>query len=125
VGFEPLPGEPDYMYNAGAWEIPGKDTIVVGFTQEPASLYTLVEQAFVAVLANGLTSSYHYGVTWLNYDYNPNTLSELPILENNDVEVSAGEMVADATGTNVELAAGVVVKDATGAEANTQTAPLR
>ena len=43
TGFDPTPGEEYYTYNVQDWEIPGKDTIVIGFTQEPASLYTLVQ----------------------------------------------------------------------------------
>ena len=38
AGFAPTPGQEYYMYNVGEWERPGQDTIIVGFTQEPASL---------------------------------------------------------------------------------------
>ena len=48
VNFAPIPGEEYYTYNADEWEIPGRDTIVIGFTQEPASLFRLVEDAMVA-----------------------------------------------------------------------------
>ena len=53
VGFDPTPGEEYYTYNVEDWEIPGKDTIVLGFTQEPASLFTLVEIGFVALSIAG------------------------------------------------------------------------
>jgi ABC-type transport system substrate-binding protein len=36
--FEPKPGYSYYMYNAHLWEKEGDNTIVLGFTQEPASL---------------------------------------------------------------------------------------
>ncbi len=48
TGFEPAAGEPFASYNVHEWEIPGQDTIVMGYTQEPASLFQLVEDAFVA-----------------------------------------------------------------------------
>jgi len=50
VNFAPVPGELYYVYNVDKWENPGKDTIVIGFTQEPASLFKLVEDAFVAAV---------------------------------------------------------------------------
>ena len=105
------------MYNAGDWEKTGSDTIILGFTQEPASLYTLVENAFVAVAADyflrpGFTTS-------LNYDYAPVYLKQLPTLEsgattNNDVEVKDGDKVVDADGNVIDLAAGVMIKNAAG-----------
>ncbi|MBK8422149.1 ABC transporter substrate-binding protein [Candidatus Villigracilis saccharophilus] len=117
AGFAPTPGQEYYMYNAGDWERPGQDTIILGFTQEPASLYTLVESAFVAVAADyflrpGFTTS-------LNYDYAPVYLKSLPTLEsgattNNDVEVAEGAKVVDADGNVVDLAAGVKVINAAG-----------
>jgi len=118
VGFAPTPGEEYYNYNSGDWEIPGRDTFVLGLTQEPASLFKQVEDAWVAhivLFAIGAERSY----TSLNYDFQPLWLTEIPTIEagkavNNDVEVSEGEMVVDANGDVVALAAGVTVKDKDG-----------
>jgi ABC-type transport system substrate-binding protein len=119
TGFAPAPGEEYYTYNVQDWEIPGQNTIVLGFTQEPASLHTLVESAYVAALAGGLMGFRSY--TSLNYDYQPYWLTELPTLEsgkaqNNDVDVKEGDMVQNAAGDVVELKAGEMIIDATGAE---------
>ncbi len=116
-GFAPTPGQEYYLYNVGEWEVPGRDTIVLGFTQEPASLFTLVEDAFVANLA-----AYMYlpgSITTLDYQFQPVYITEMPTLEsglskNNDVEVKAGDKVVDANGDVVELAAGMKVINAAG-----------
>jgi ABC-type transport system substrate-binding protein len=125
TGFAPTPGEEYYNYNVDEWAIPGKDTLVIGFTQEPASLFGLVESAFVANLAIHLID---FGLdqnnrtyTTLNYDYQPVLVKQMSTIENglatnDDVEVTAGALVIDALGNPVELAAGVMVKDSTGAE---------
>lgn len=118
VGFQPTPGEEYYTWNVQDWEIPGKDTIVLGTPQEPASLYTLVESGYSAVIASQLMGFRSY--TSLNYDYQPETLVEMPSLENgdalnNDVDVKEGDMVYDAAGNVTKLAAGVKVVDSTGA----------
>jgi ABC-type transport system substrate-binding protein len=117
TGFEPHPGQPFVNYNSYEWAIPGRDTIVYGFTQEPASLFTLVESAQVAVVANGFIQGYAY--TSLDYDFQPAMQTPLSTIENNlatndTVEVSEGDMVWDASGTPVELAPGVSVVDADG-----------
>jgi ABC-type transport system substrate-binding protein len=127
VGFNPEPGESYYNYNAYEWEIPGEDTIVIGFTQEPASLFTLVESAFVAVLPNVLLDSVPQ--TRNNFTFDNFLMKELPTLEsglatNLEVEVKEGDMVWDATGNPVPLAAGVKVMDSTGAEVEFTGAPI-
>ncbi len=116
-GFEPAPGQQWVTYNAHEWAIPGKDTIVYGFTQEPASMFTLVESGKSAVVANSLVQ----GLAWtsLNYEFAPSALKQLPTLEsglstNNDVEVKEGDKVADANGNIAELAAGMTLKTADG-----------
>ncbi len=116
-GFAPLPGQEYYNYNVYDWEKPGADTIVLGFTQEPASLFVLVEDAFVAHIAYQLVRPAQ--TTSLNYDFQPVLVKSLPTIENggttnNDVEVSEGAMVVDADGNVVELAAGVSVINAAG-----------
>ncbi len=129
VGFAPAPGEQYYNYNVEEWEIPGKDTFVLGFTQEPASMYTLVESAWVAVLAANLTG-FARGATSLNYDFQPYWQTELSTLEsglakNSEVEVKEGDTVQDASGSVVPLAAGIKVIDSTGAEVEFTGSPIK
>ena len=119
AGFAPTPGESYYNYNVADWEIPGVDTLVVGFTQEPASLFTTVEDAFVANLAYLFIRPAQ--ATSLNYDYQAVLVKQLPTIENggttnNDVEVKEGDKVVDANGDVVDLAAGVKIKNAAGEE---------
>jgi len=120
TGFAPGPGEPFPSYNVHEWEIPGVDTLVFGYTQEPASLFGLVEDAFVSANASSLIEG-----RWqqsLNYEFNANLYStEKPTLDNggavlSTVDVAAGTMVVDVNGDPVELAAGVTVKGADGNE---------
>jgi ABC-type transport system substrate-binding protein len=118
-GFKPVTGEEYYTYNAGDWALPGSDTVVLGLTQEPATLY-FVEDAAVAhqvLMALGANSSKQS--TTLEYNFQPYHLTELPTLEsgratNADVEVKEGDKVLDADGNVVELAAGVKVRNSAG-----------
>lgn len=117
TGFAPTPGEPYYTYNVYDWELAGSDTIVMGFPQEPASLFVLVEDAYVANVAYSLIRP--FATTSLNYEYQAALVKELPTIENggttnNDVEVSEGTKVVDANGDAVDLAAGVSLRDAAG-----------
>jgi ABC-type transport system substrate-binding protein len=117
TGYNPRPGEPYYTYNVYDWEIPGSDTIVMGFPQEPASLFVLVEDAFVANVAYTLIRPNL--ITWLDYTAAAALIKELPTIEsgltlNNDVEVSEGTKIVDANGDVVELAPGVSVRNAAG-----------
>jgi ABC-type transport system substrate-binding protein len=119
TGFAPTPGEPYYTYNVADWEIPGQDTIIFGFTQEPASLFTLVEDAYVSSLAYSLIRPRQD--TSLNYDFQAVMVKQLPTVENggttnDDVEVKEGDKVVDANGDVVDLAAGVKIKNAAGEE---------
>lgn len=120
TGFAPGPGEAISSYNAHEWQIPGQDTIVLGYSQEPASLFCLVENAFVAV--NACSLIYGRWESSLNYTFAANTyLIELPTLENGGavletVEVSEGTKVVDVNGDVGELAAGMTVKNAEGNE---------
>jgi ABC-type transport system substrate-binding protein len=126
-GFAPNPGQQFVTYNIAEWEISGRDTIVYGFTQEPASLFGLVESGQTAVLAASLI--YDFAWTSLDYDFQPKALQQLPTLENglasnNDVEVSAGDKVADANGEIAELASGMQVKNAAGEVVEFTGAPV-
>jgi ABC-type transport system substrate-binding protein len=116
-GFAPASGQGFVSYNVAEWEMPGRDTIVYGFTQEPASLFGLVESGQTAVLAASMI--YDFAWTSLNYDFQPKALKELPTLEsglasNNDVEVKEGDQVVNANGDIVELTSGVKVKNSAG-----------
>jgi ABC-type transport system substrate-binding protein len=118
-GFAPTPGQEYWNYNVDQWEKAGSDTIVLGWTQEPASLFTLVEDAFVAQLAYSMMRPFQE--THLNYDFKASLVKDLPTIENggtanNDVEVKEGDKVVDANGDVVDLAAGVKIKNAAGEE---------
>jgi ABC-type transport system substrate-binding protein len=116
--YQPGPGESYPTYNAQDWEIPGKDTIILAFTQEPATLFTLIESAYVASLANYLVAGQPYSS--LNYEYSANHFfEELPTIDNggavlNEVEPAAGDMIADADGNIVEAAEGIMVRNSAG-----------
>jgi ABC-type transport system substrate-binding protein len=117
TGFAPAPGQEYYNYNVQEWAKAGSDTVILGFTQEPASLFTLVEDAFVANIAYQIARPSQE--THLNYDFKASLVKELPTLENggttnNDVEVSEGTKVVDADGNVVDLAPGVFVNNAAG-----------
>lgn len=117
TGFAPTPGQEYYNYNVQEWAKTGSDTVVLGFTQEPASLFTLVEDAFVANIAYQIARPAQE--THLNYDFKATLVKDLPTIENggttnNDVEVSEGAKVVDADGNVVDLAAGMFVLNAAG-----------
>jgi ABC-type transport system substrate-binding protein len=119
TGFAPAAGEPyAAYYNIHELAIPGQDTIVMGFTQEPASLWTFVESAFVANAAYSLIGG--RTLSSLNYEWDVNLYAEqLPTLENGDavlesVDVADGDVIVDANGELTELAAGVSIKDGEG-----------
>lgn len=97
----------------------GGDTIVIGMTQEPDSMWSLVS----SMAAQRLVDRAAVGVLYsqYNYDFQPGLQGELSTLEsglatNEAVEVTAGDLVYDATGAPVELAAGVKVFDSEGNE---------
>jgi len=77
----PAPDPTEYASaNAAKWTLKdGGDTIVYGLSQEPASMFTLVEQAAaeaqVAQMAIGV------GNTQFNYDYQPVLQKELSTLD--------------------------------------------
>lgn len=97
----------------------GSDTVIIGFSQEPASMFTLVESAAVqrqaADLGIGVVS------TQWDYDYQPALQDPLSNVEsglakNGEVEVKAGDTVYSSSGEAVKLEKDVKVFDATGAE---------
>jgi ABC-type transport system substrate-binding protein len=96
--------------SAANWKLTdGGDTIVVGFSQEPASMHTLVESA--AVQAQVAQMAIGVGNTQYSYDYQPVLQSELSTIEaglatNEMVPVKPGDMVYNADGEPEALAEG-------------------
>jgi ABC-type transport system substrate-binding protein len=96
--------------SASKWTLAdGGDTIVIGMSQEPSSMFTLVEsmavQAQIAQMAN------QEGNSQFNYDYQPVMQDGFPTIEsglakNEMVPVKPGDMVYNADGESEELAAG-------------------
>lgn len=99
--------------SAANWSlVDGGDTIVIGFSQEPASLWSLVESA--AVMAQIAQMGVGIGNTQYSYDYQAVLQRELSTIEaglatNEMVTVAAGDTVYNAAGDPEELAAGTVV----------------
>jgi ABC-type transport system substrate-binding protein len=106
--------------SAANWKLKsGGDTIVIGFSQEPASMFSLVEQAAVqrqvADLGIGVLD------TQWDYDFQPALHNPLSTIENglakNEViEVKAGDTVYNTSGKPVKLEQGVKLFDADGKE---------
>jgi ABC-type transport system substrate-binding protein len=116
--------------SAADWSLAdGGTTAIIGFSQEPATMFTLVESAAVqrqaADLGIGVVN------TQWDYDYQPALQDPLSTIEsglavNGVVDVKAGDMVYDSSGAPVELAAGVKVFDAEGNEVEYDgTSPLQ
>jgi ABC-type transport system substrate-binding protein len=117
-GFAPTSGEEYYTYNAGEWALPGTDTIVLGLTQEPATLY-FVEDAFVAHVVLTLLGANGKQNTTLGFDFQPYHLTEMPTLEsgrsvNAEVEVNEGDKVVDADGNVSEVTTGTKLRNTAG-----------
>lgn len=115
-GFKPDPTE-YYTANVDEWTVTDGDTIVLGFTQEPATMWTLIESAAVQRTAVNLISI--AASTQYSYDYQATGLKELPTVEsgaakNEDVEVKEGDTVWSTAGEAVPLAAGVEIVNAAG-----------
>lgn len=124
------PDPTDYVTaNAGDWQLQGGgSSVVMGFTQEPASLFTLVEDAAVAAMAKDLITA--RTATTYGYDYQPVMLKRLPTIENGgatnmDVDVKAGDKVWSTEGKAVPLAPGVEVVNTTGETVKYTGAPLK
>ncbi len=133
TGLSIAPGDQDYYtYNPEDWSIAGKDTIVLGFTQEPSTLFQPVVDAYVAKAAGILVSGLAY--TSQNFDFQAREQKALSTIEaglaqNNDVDVKAGDKVADANGNIITLDAAASpaqeVLDSTGAKVTFTGAPLK
>ncbi len=97
----------------------GGDTIVIGMTQEPDSMLSLVSSMAAQRLVDRPAKG--TGVTTYDYDYQATLQDGLSTLEsglatNSTVQVKAGDMVYNASGDTVELAAGETLIDAAGNE---------
>jgi ABC-type transport system substrate-binding protein len=125
----PDPDATEYTtWNLNEWTLAdGGDTIVIGMTQEPDSMWSPVSSMAASRLvrmATGDTGGGGGGRTYLqrNYDFQPWFFQEqLSTLEaglatNSDVEVAAGDMVYSLDGEPVTLEAGVTVFDNTATE---------
>ena len=103
-----------YTASADQWELPGKDTVVIALTQEPASMYTAAESAAVQRIAARLV----FGVSYTQYDYSyqPVTYADdkLPTIENggtkkNDGELKDGMRIVAADGSVYDFKGGKLV----------------
>lgn len=119
VNIAPDPTTSSQYYNIAEWELAdGGDTVILGFTQEPASLFLPVESAAVANDAAALMMVRL--VNSLSYDYQPIALEELPTIENGGttdevVTVEEGDTVwLVGLGERVELEPGMEVLNADG-----------
>jgi ABC-type transport system substrate-binding protein len=112
-----------YSASADKWE--GKDTAVLAFTQEPASMFSLVESA--AVQRTVAQMVFGAGVTAYDYAYQTTDLEgdAFPTIENggatnNEVELKDGDKFVAADGNVYQLKDGKVVdlegKDVEGAK---------
>ncbi len=96
--------------SAAEWTLTdGGDTILVGFSQEPASMFTLVESA--AVQAQIAQMGIGVGNTQYSYDYQAVLQAEMSTIEsglatNDIVAVEPGDTVYNADGEPEELQAG-------------------
>ena len=80
-GFAPTEGEEYFTYNTGEWALPGSDTVVLGFTQEPATLYWVEDAAVAHNVLTMLGANSSKKQTTLNWDFQPYQLVENPTLE--------------------------------------------
>ncbi len=104
--------------NLHEWKLAdGGDTIVIGMTQEPDSMLSLVSSMAAQRLVDRPAKGVVYST--YDYDYQPVLQDGLSTLEsglatNTPVEVKAGDMVYSADGETVALEKGVNVIDADG-----------
>lgn len=124
--FKPSPTE-YYPWNAYQWSrTDGGDTLVLAESQEPATMWTLIESSASQRIPAWLVQEQSY--SQVDYDYQPRLLKQLSTVESglakiNEVDVKEGDPVVDSSGTPTDadgnlltLKAGVKVKDASGAE---------
>ncbi len=72
----PDPGEV-FTWNAAQWRIPGQDTLIIGERSEPASLFTLAENAYVTQALSALITG--LDAVQRGYAYEPLMLVARPV----------------------------------------------
>ncbi len=114
--FKPDVSESSYVVNIDEWRLTnGGDTVVIGFSQEPSTLFAVAESSSVTQIVVDLLSV--RAATGRGYDYQPVALTRLPTLENGGatmemVEVTAGDIVWTAKGERAPLEPGTQIIDA-------------
>lgn len=121
------PGPTEYhTWNAYEWErTDGGDHLVIAESQEPSSMYSVVESAAVQRVVAWLV--YENAYSQVNYDFQPRQAElstvESGLAKNNDVDVKEGDPVVDSSGTPTDadgnlltLKAGLKIKTADGKE---------
>jgi ABC-type transport system substrate-binding protein len=117
LNYQPDPTE-YHTENIDEWELAdGGDTVIIGMTQEPESLFTVVH-SFAAAAQLADLVNFSEGSTY-NYDYQAEALTQLPTLENggavlSEVEVSEGDLVLDINSETRELEAGMEIRNTDG-----------
>ncbi|MEZ4681230.1 MAG: ABC transporter substrate-binding protein [Caldilineaceae bacterium] len=109
LNFRPDPTEKS---SANSWEwalADGGDTVVAGFSQEPATMFTLIASASVQVQIAQMAKGNFW--TQYNYDFQPLLQDPLSTLEsglatNTMVEVTVGDTIYNAAGQPEILQAG-------------------
>jgi ABC-type transport system substrate-binding protein len=119
TGFAPSAGESLYTWNVYSWTLPATTTIVIGLTQEPATLFGPQDFSFVGNLVRSLI--YGVGFSNLNYDLQARLYTSVPSVENGGIvtrtiSVISGTPVADVGGSILPLAPGMRVRDGAGQE---------
>ncbi len=95
----------------------GPKNLIVCMAQEPDTLYIYGGNMLAATAVQ--VAMFETEITTFSYDYQALGIEKLASLADgdavvNDIEVNAGDLVLDATGTPIELAAGVTVLNADG-----------
>lgn len=123
------PGGTEYFTaNAHEWDLAdGGDEVVLGFSQEPPTLFYRTEVSDNIAKATQLIKA--LDATSYDYDYQAMALKQLPTLENGgatleEVTVSEGDTVWGTEGERIELAPGVAVMDAEGEIVTYETGPI-
>ena len=120
-GVDLKPGNDYYLWNINQWEIPGKDTIVIGISSsyEPSSLFYFMDDLYIGEFIRGMIYGM-YSIT-PNLTPEPILLKKIPSIENGlaeitEVNVGNGDKVVDTNGTIIDLQPGNWLVDANGNE---------
>jgi hypothetical protein len=113
--------------SVGDWQLKNGDSLVIGFSQEPSSLFLLTTSAASSIQANDLIG--FRSVTSYNYDYQAVALKQLPTIESggaklNEVDAKEGDMVWTTSGEAKALAKGVEVTNSKGETVTYDGSPL-